>query len=53
MTDEEATAFGDYEKWANTLVHFTLKDAPVHTARLEVRAEEKKTRQSKKAKKQA
>lgn len=53
MTDEEATAFGDFEEWANTLVHFTLKDAPVHTARLEARAEEKKTRQSKKTKKQA
>lgn len=44
MTDEEATAFGGYEEWANTLVHFTLKDAPVHTARLEARAEEKKTK---------
>ena len=44
MTDEEATTFSNYEEWAETLVHFTLKDAPDHTERLEARAEEKKAR---------
>jgi len=47
MTDEEATSFTTYEKWESTLVHFTLADAPDHTARLEARAEEKKARQAK------
>ena len=44
MTDEEATTFSNYKEWAETLIHFTLKDAPDHTARLEARAEEKKAR---------
>ena len=44
MTDEEATTFSNYEEWAETLVQFTLKDAPDHTERLEARAEEKKAR---------
>lgn len=49
LTDEEATTL-NYEEWAETLIHFTLKDAPDHTARLEARAEEKKERQAKKKK---
>lgn len=51
MTDEEATSFITYEEWESTLVHFTLADAPDHTARLEARAEEKKARQAKGRKK--
>lgn len=51
MTDEEATSFTTYEEWESTLVHFTLKDAPDHTARLEARAEEKKARQARGKKK--
>ena len=51
MTDEEATSFTTYEEWERTLVHFTLKDAPDHTARLEARAEEKKARQARGKKK--
>ena len=47
LTDEEATSFMSYEKWKGTFIHFTLKDAPDHTARLEARAEEKKARQAK------
>ena len=47
MTDEEATNWGSYEEWANALIHFTLKDAPDHKARLEARAEEKKQAQKK------
>ncbi len=50
MTDEEATSFLSYEEWANTLVHFTLADAPDHTARIEARQEEKKQRQTAKKK---
>ena len=42
MTDEEATSWGSYEEWANSLIHFTIKDAPAPTKRLEARAEEKK-----------
>lgn len=49
LTDEEAS-FTSYEDWEETLVHFTLKNAPDHTARLEARAEERKERQSKKRK---
>jgi hypothetical protein len=48
MTDEEATSWESYEKWADTLIYFTLKDAPDHTARLEARAEEKKARAKRK-----
>jgi hypothetical protein len=44
MTDEEATSFNGYEEWAETLIHFTLKDAPDHTRRLEARTEELKAR---------
>lgn len=50
MTDEEATSWKSYEEWENTLVHFTLKDAPDHKARLEARAEEKKKTVSKRKK---
>lgn len=46
MTDEEAD-FSNYEEWADTLVHFTLKNAPNHTPRLATRAAEKKARQAK------
>lgn len=48
MTNEEATSWGSYEEWADTLIYFTLKDAPDHTARLEARAEEKKARAKRK-----
>lgn len=51
FTDAEATSFMSYEEWENTLVHFTLKDAPNHTARLEARAKEKKAKQAKSKKK--
>ena len=44
MTDEEATNWVNYEDWANSLVHFTLTNAPDHKERLEARAEEKKIR---------
>ena len=48
LTDEEATSFGSFEEWRDTLVKFTLADAPDHTARLERRAEEKKQAKTKK-----
>ena len=44
LTEEEATSFTSYEEWADTLVYFSLKDAPDHTARLEARAAEKETK---------
>lgn len=47
MTDEEATSFKDFDEWAETLVHFTLRNAPNHAPRLAARAEEKKARQAK------
>ena len=50
LTDEEATNLTSYEDWTETLVHFTLKDAPDHTARIEARQEEKKARQTKRKK---
>lgn len=50
LTDEEATNFTSYEDWADTLIFFTLKDAPDHTARIEARQAEKKTRQTKRRK---
>lgn len=53
LTDEEATSFTGFEDWAETLIYYTLKDAPDHTARLEARAEEKKARQAKGRKKTA
>lgn len=34
MKDEEATNFLSYEDWSNTLIHFTLVDAPDHTERI-------------------
>ena len=34
MTDKEATSFKSFEEWADTLIYFTLKDAPDHTAKL-------------------
>lgn len=37
LTDEEAYNFISYENWAETLIHFTLIDAPNHTARLEAK----------------
>lgn len=46
MTDEEAD-FSNYEEWADTLVHFTLRNAPNHAPRLAARAAEKKARQAK------
>lgn len=46
MTDEEAD-FSNYEEWANTLVYFTLRNAPNHAPRLATRAAEKKARQAK------
>lgn len=50
LTDEEATNFTSYEDWADTLIHFSLKDAPDHTARIEARQEEKKARQARRRK---
>lgn len=50
LTDEEATSFTSYEDWEETLVYFTLKDAPDHTARIEARQAEKKARQTKRKK---
>ena len=50
LTDEEAMDFSSYKEWEETLVHFTLKDAPDHTARLEARAKEKKERQARRRK---
>ena len=47
LTEEEATTLTSYEDWAETLIYFTLKDAPDHTARIEARQEEKKARQTK------
>lgn len=41
LSDEEATNFPDFDKWANTLIYFTLKDAPDHTERLARKAEAK------------
>lgn len=35
MTDDEATKFSSYERWSETLVKFTLQDAPNHHSRLE------------------
>ena len=51
LTDEEATSFGSFEEWTETLVKFTLADAPDHRARLERRAEEKKQAKTKKTSK--
>ena len=51
MTDEEATALTTYEIWSGTLIKFTLKDAPDHTARLEAKKERQKARQEKQKKK--
>lgn len=53
LTDEEASYFKTFENWANTLLHFTLKDAPDHTERLARRAVEKETTKQKKNKKKA
>lgn len=50
LTEEEATNFRNYEEWEKTLIHFTLRDAPDLTARIEARQEEKKERQSKRKK---
>lgn len=49
LTDEEAN-FTSYEEWEDTLVQFTLRNAPDHTARLEARVEERKARQAKRRK---
>lgn len=46
ITDEEAN-FSNYEEWKETLVYFTLRNAPNHAPRLAARAEEKKARQAK------
>lgn len=46
MTDEEAD-FSSYEEWVDTLVYFTLRNAPNHAPRLAARAAEKKARQAK------
>lgn len=50
LTDEEATNFKSYEDWADTLIFFTLKDAPDQRARIEARQEEKEARTSKRKK---
>lgn len=46
MTDEEAD-FSNYEEWADTLVHFTLRNAPNHAPRLAAKAAEKKQAKTK------
>ena len=46
MTDEEAD-FSNYEEWTDSLVYFTLRNAPNHAPRIAARAEEKKARQTK------
>lgn len=48
MTDEEATSFNKYEEWSQTLVYFTLKNAPDHTSRLLCKAEKQKKTTKKK-----
>lgn len=47
LTDEEATSWNSFQQWADTLIYFTLKDAPDHTARLEAREQERKEAQKK------
>lgn len=47
MTDEEATSFNTFEKWAKTLICFSLKNAPDHTERLKAREKEKKENKTK------
>jgi len=49
LTDAEAN-FTTYEDWEEALIHFTLKDAPDQTARIEARQEEKKARQERQRK---
>lgn len=49
LTDEEATNFSSFDEWADTLVYFTLADAPDHKARLERKSE--RLEQAKKGKK--
>ena len=47
MTDEEATSFKNYEEWADTLIHFILKNAPRSAPRLRTREAEKKALRAK------
>lgn len=49
LTDAEAN-FTTYEDWEEALIHFTLKDAPDLTARIQARQEEKKATQEKRKK---
>lgn len=52
LTDEEATNFSSFDEWADTLVYFTLADAPDHKERLARKAEKKaKTTKKKTSKK--
>lgn len=52
LTEEEAKALiNDFEKWADTLVLFTPKNATDHTARLEAKAQRIAEAEAKKAKK--
>ena len=44
LTDEEAAEITDYESWSKLYVHFTLKDAPDQTARLEAKREKEAKR---------
>jgi hypothetical protein len=46
ITDEEAD-FSNYEEWQETLVYFTLRNAPNHAPRIAARAAEKKAKQAK------
>ena len=39
LTDQEATHFSSFEEWAETLIHFELRNAPDQTERLERKAE--------------
>lgn len=52
LTEEEAKALiNDFEKWADTLVLFTPKNATDHTARIEAKAQRIAEAEAKKAKK--
>lgn len=51
LTDEEAAEITDYESWSKLYVHFTLKDAPDQTARLEAKREKEAKRKKPASKK--
>lgn len=54
LTDKEAQALQtDYSLWEETLISFTLNDAPDHTARLETKAQKIEEAQTKKPRRKA